>query len=71
MEHVFMDGVKDIREGYDVDLFLLPRQRIKGVWYSLFYALLMVTESEDMQRVERARSKAKECADRLRLAEYF
>lgn len=71
MEHVFMDEIKDIREGYDKDLFLLPRQRIKGVWYSLFYALLIVTESEDMQRVERARLKVKECVNRLQLAECF
>jgi len=71
MEHVFMDEVKDIREGYDEDLFLLPRERIKGVWYSLFYALLMVAESEDTQRVERARVNVKECVNRLQLANYF
>lgn len=71
MERVFMDEVKDIREGYDEDLFLLPRQRIKGIWYSLFYALLIVMESEDVQKVERARVKVKECVNRLQLAKYF
>ena len=71
MEHVFMDKVEDIREGYDHDLFPLPRQRIKGVWYSLFYALLVLTESEDVQRVQRARVKVKECVDGLQLAKYF
>lgn len=71
MEHIFTDEVKDIREGYDENLFLLPRQRIKGVWYSLFYALLMLVESEDMQRVDRARLTVKECVNRLQVAEYF
>ena len=71
MEHVFMDEVKDIREGYDENLFPLPRQKIKGVWYSLFYALLMVTESEDVQRVARARLEVKECVDRLQLVQHF
>jgi hypothetical protein len=71
MEHVFMGDVKDIQEGYDQDLFLLPRQKIKGIWYSLFYALLMVTESEDMRRVARARLEVKECLGRLQLAKYF
>jgi hypothetical protein len=71
MEHVFMDEIKDVQEGYDKNLFLLPRQRIKGVWYSLFYALLMVAESEDVRRVERARSKVKECVNRLQSVEYY
>ena len=71
MEHVFMDEVKDIQEGYEENLFLLPRQRIKWVWYSLFYALLMVAESEDIRRVEGARLKVKECVNRLELVEYY
>jgi hypothetical protein len=71
MERVFMDEIKDVQEGYDKNLFLLPRQRIKGVWYSLFYALLTIAESEDVRGVERARLKVKECVDRLQLAEYF
>lgn len=71
MEHVFMDEIKDIQDGYDENLFLLPRQRIKWVWYSLFYSLLMVAESEDVRRVERARLKVKECVDRLEVMEYY
>lgn len=70
MEHVFMDEIKDVQEGYDQNLFLLPRQRIKGVWYSLFFALLMIAESEDVRRVERARLKVEECANQLQLVEY-
>jgi len=70
MERVFMDEVKDIQEGYAENLFLLPRQRIKGVWYSLFFALLMVAESEDVRRVEKARLKVEECVNRLQLVVY-
>jgi len=70
MEHVFMDEIKDVQEGYDQNLFLLPRQRIKGVWYSLFFALLMIAESEDVRRVEKARLKVEECANQLRVLEY-
>lgn len=70
MEHVFMDEIKSIQEGYDENLFLLPRQRIKWVWYGLFYALLIVAESEDGRRVERARLKVKECVDRLEGVDY-
>ena len=71
MEHVFMEGVRDIQEGYDKNLFLLPRQRIKGVWYSFFYALLTISESEDVRGVKRARSKVKECVDQLQQMEYY
>ena len=71
MEHVFMDEVKDVQEGYEENLFLLPRQRIKGLWYSLFYALLVVAESEDVRRVERARLRVEECVNRLQSVEYY
>jgi len=71
MERVFMDEVKDIQEGYEEHLFLLPRQRIKRVWYALFFALLVVVESEDARRVEKARLKVGECVNRLQLVEYF
>jgi hypothetical protein len=71
MEHVFMDEVKDVQEGYNENLFLLPRQKIKRVWYSLFFALLVVAESEDTRRVERARLKVEECVDELQLVEYY
>ena len=71
MERVFMEEAKDIQEGYDESLFLLPRQRIKGVWYALFFALLVVVESEDLRRVEKARTKVEECVNRLQLAEYY
>lgn len=70
MERVFMDEVRDVQEGYNDNLFLLPRQRIKGVWYSLFFALLIVAESEDVRRVEKARLKVEECVDELQLVEY-
>lgn len=71
MERVFMDEVKDIQEGYDENLFSLPRQRIKGIWYALFFALLVVAESEDARRVEKARLKVKECVNQLQLVEYY
>jgi len=70
MERVFMDEVRDVQEGYNENLFLVPRQRIKGVWYSLFFALLIIAESEDVRRVERARLKVEECVDELQLVEY-
>jgi len=70
MERVFMDEVKDIQEGYAENLFLMPRQRIKAVWYSLFFALLVVAESEDVRRVEKARLKVEECVNRLQLVVY-
>lgn len=71
MERVFMEEVKDIQDGYDENLFLLPRQRIKGVWYALFFALLVMVESEDVRRVENARLKVEECVNRLQLVEYY
>jgi hypothetical protein len=71
MEHVFMEEVKDIQEGYDKNLFLLPRQRIKRIWYALFFALLVVAESEDVRRVEKARLKVGECVNQLQLVEYY
>jgi len=71
MEHVFMDEAKNIQGGYDENLFLLPRQRIKGVWYALFFALLVMAESEDERRVERARLKMEECVNQLQLVEYY
>ena len=71
MERVFVDEVKDIQEGYDENLFLLPRQRIKGVWYALFFALLVIAESEDVRRVEKARSEVEKCVNQLQLVEYY
>ncbi|KAF9653629.1 hypothetical protein BDM02DRAFT_1611132 [Thelephora ganbajun] len=71
MERVLMDGIKDVQGGYDENLFLLPRQRIKGVWYSLFFALLLVAESEDVRRVERARLKVGECVNKLQGVECY
>ena len=70
MERVFVDEVKDIQEGYDENLFLLPRQRIKGLWYALFFALLVIAESEDVRRVEKARSEVEKCVNQLQLVEY-
>ena len=71
MEHVFMDEAKNVQGGYDENLFLLPRQRIKGVWYALFFALLIMAESEDERRVERASLKMEECVNQLQLVEYY
>jgi len=50
---------------------LLPRQRIKAVWYALFFALLVMVESEDVRRVEKAKLKVEECVNRLQLVEYY
>ena len=70
MEQVLMNEDKDLKEGYDENLFLLPRQKIKGVWYSLFFALLVVAESEDMRKVQKARLRVEECMNQRQLTEY-
>lgn len=68
LETLFMSPSNAVLEGYQGTLIVFQRQRTKRIWYTLFFALLVITESEDEGKVKQARALVVKCVDILKTA---
>jgi hypothetical protein len=68
MESMFMSPSRAVLEGYEEPLIVFPRQRTKRTWYTLCFALLVIAESEDDEKVKQARALVEKCAEALKNA---
>jgi len=66
LETIFVSPSAALLEGYQGTPIVFHRQRTKRTWYTLFYGLLVMVESEDADKVNQARSLVKRCVDALR-----
>lgn len=68
LETMFMSPSKAVLEGYQGSLIVFQRQTTKRTWYTLFFALLVMVESENEDKVKQARALVVKCVDILKTA---
>jgi len=68
LETMFMSPSKAFLEGYEGTLIVFQRQRTKRTWYTLFFALMVMIESEDEVKVNQGRTLVEKCVNILKTA---